>query len=585
VRVAGLLSLVVLLAACGGGEGVEPVPLSGDSDPVPSPGWFSDHAEAAGLRFVHFNGMSGEFYFPEMLPGGVGLLDYDQDGDLDVYLVQSQMLGEGKTLRDTRVQPPADALPLRGRLYRNDLQVQPDGTRALRFTDVTDPSGIDARGYGMGVAVGDVDNDGCVDVYLTNLGPNRLYRNDCDGTFTDVSRESGVDATGWSVSASFLDYDRDGWLDLYVGNYVQYEVQADRPCTGLTGGRDYCTPEVYVPQADRLYRNRGGGVFVDVTAAALRGGTFGPALGVATADFNGDGWMDIYVANDGRENLLWINQRDGTFRNTGRLSGTAVSADGKPEASMGVDAGDFDNDGDEDLFMTHLPAEGNNLYVNDGSGLFEERSASSALGRLSLGYTGFGTAWFDYDNDGWLDLFAANGAIEAIKGRGGEPFPYDERNLLFRNLGDGHFEDVTARGGAVFGLSDVSRGAAFGDIDNDGDVDVVVSNINGPVRLLLNTVGASRHWVGLRLLGARTRRDMLGAVVEIVRPQAATLWRRARSDGSYGSANDPRILAGLGESTGRLAIRVRWPGGRTEEWANVEVDRWLTLTEGQGTVR
>ena len=545
--------------------------------------WFVDRSNASGVRFQYFNGMSGEFYFPEMLPGGVALFDYDNDGDLDIYFAQGQMLGEGKTVAQARF-PPADPV-LKGRLFRNDLTVSSDGTRTLRFSDVTDASGIVAEGYGMGVAAADVDNNGCVDLYLTFFGPNRLFRNNCNGTFTDVSKASGADEPGWSVSASFVDFDRDGWLDLYVGHYVQYELKADRPCTGLTGRRDYCTPAVYTPQADRLYRNRGDGTFVDVTAKALQGGPFGPALGVVSADFDNDGWMDIYVANDGKENLLWMNQRNGTLKNMGLLSGAALSGDGKPEGSMGVDAGDFDNDGDEDLYMTHLPAEGNNLYVNNGKALFEDLSAPSGLGPLSIGYTGFGTAWIDYDNDGLLDLLAVNGAIEMIKNRTDQPFPYDERKRLFRNLGNGRFEDVTAQAGGVFAQSEVSRGAAFGDIDNDGDLDVVISNINGPSRLFINNVGSRNHWVGLRLVGTRGSRDMLGARIEVVRKNAPTLWRRARADGSYASANDPRVLAGLGPTTEPPLIRVHWPDGRIEQWPEVAIDRWTTLKQGEGRGR
>jgi hypothetical protein len=342
---------------------------------------------------------------------------------------------------------------------------------------------------------------------------------------------------------------------------------------------------VYRPQGDRLYHNNRDGTFTDVTATALKGGPFGPALGVVTADFNNDGWIDIYVANDGRENVLWINQHDGTFKNMGLLSGAALAADGKPRGSMGVDAGDFDNDGDEDLFTTQLPSEGNNLYVNNGSGLFEDMSSPSGLGPSSLGYTGFGTAWFDFDNDGWLDILAVNGAIEAIKERGDDRFPYGEPKLLFRNLRNGRFENVTSQAGAVFRSLDVSRGAAFGDIDNDGDIDVLVGTINGPARLLINTIGNRKHWLGLRLVGARAPRDMLGARVEIVRSSGPTLWRRARSDGSYASANDPRVLVGLGDSTEPPTVRVRWPDGRTEQWPAMAIDRWTVLKEGEGRPR
>jgi hypothetical protein len=612
VKRARLLLVLTLVAGCSaapvpnesrGEAGSRAAGRAADERPASRSDWFVDRAEASGLAFSYFNGMSGQFYFPEMLPGGVALFDYDNDGDLDVYFVQGQMLGEGRTTSQALFPPPA-GVPLKGRLFRNDLQVRADGTRTLHFTDVTDRSGIDARGYGMGVAAADFDNDGCVDLYLTNFGPNRLFRNNCDGTFTDVSKASGTEDAGWSVSASFVDYDRDGWLDLYVAHYVQYDLKGDRPCTGLTGRRDYCTPAVYQPQPDRLYHNEGNGRFTDVTAKALRGGAFGPGLGVVSADFNNDGWMDIYVANDGRENLLWMNQRDGTFKNTGPLSGAAVNANGRPQGSMGVDAGDFDNDGDDDLVVTELPAEGTTLYVNDGSGLFEDMSAHSGVGPASLGSTGFGAAWIDVDGDGWLDILAVNGSIEAAKDRAGERFPYDERKLLFRNLGNGRFTNVSREAGAVFMQMDVSRGAAFGDIDNDGDMDVVVNNINGPARLLVNEVGNRNHWLGLRLLSARigavsrgrqsTRtdaaapgrpfegRDALGARVEIVRKNGPTLWRRARSDGSYASANDPRLLVGLGESTELPTIRVHWPGGGVETWPAAGIDRWTTLNEGEG---
>ena len=558
-----------------------PAPRPSDSD------WFVDRAAEAGIDFAYFNGMAGDFYFPEMMGGGVALFDYDNDGDLDIYFAQGQMLGSGKAV-DQAIIPPR-AQPLRGRLYRNDLTVRTDGTRELHFTDVTDKSGITATDYGMGAATGDFNNDGCVDLYLTNFGTNRLYRNNCDGTFSDVSQASGVGDPGWSVSAAFVDYDRDGWLDLYVGHYVQYDIAADQRCTGLTGRRDYCTPAVYNARTDRLFHNERNGTFVDVTAKALQGGPFGPALGVSTADFNGDGWPDIYVANDGKANLLWINQKNGTFKNTGLLSGAALSADGRAKGSMGVDAGDFDNDGDEDLFTTQLPTEGGSLYVNDGSGLFDDRSGASGLGSLTMGYTGFGTAWFDFDNDGWLDLLAADGSIEAQTSRLSEKFPYDERNLLFRNRRDGRFENVSAQAGAAFALPHVGRGAAFGDIDNDGDIDVVISNMHRPADLLINNVGNRRHWVGLRLSGCgtataacRSPRDMVGARVQIVRPSAPALWRRARADGSYASANDPRVLVGLGDSTEPPTARVTWPNGAIEQFPPLQIDRWSVLKQGEG---
>jgi hypothetical protein len=560
---------------------------SADSDRrVPPEGeieWFVDRAQSAGLDFVHFNGMSGGFYQPEIMAPGVGLFDYDNDGDLDVYLVQGQMLGTGKTFGQAVLQPKAP-LPLRGRLYRNDLQLEADGIGRLRFTDVTEQSGLDARGYGMGIAAGDYDNDGCVDLYLTNFGPNQLFRNNCDGTFTDVSRTSGVADDGWSVPAAFVDIDRDGWLDLFVGHYLVYGVDRHVNCFTESRLPDYCPPERYRPEPDRLYRNRRNGTFADVTASSGVARAFGPALGVATADFNGDKWLDIFVANDQKENQLWINQGDGTFKDMALRSGAALSATGSTTANMGVDAGDFDNDGDEDLFVTELTGQGSALYVNDGKGLFEEQSARTGIRLMTLPYTGFGTGWFDYDNDGWLDILAVNGLVtQNLDALGaGNPFPLQQPNLLIRNLGVRKFEDVTHRAGAVFRLSEVSRGAAFGDVDNDGDVDVVVTNAAGPARLLVNQIGQRQHWLGLRLVGADGRRDMLGARVAIIRSEGSTLWRRARADGSYASANDPRVLIGLGDSTAVRAIQVTWPSGRVEEWSDVPVDRYTTVREGSG---
>jgi hypothetical protein len=520
--------------------------------------WFTDRAADSGLNFTHVNGMSGKFDYPEIIGSGVALFDYDNDGDLDVLLVQYKG---------------------RSRLFRNDLS-----NGKLSFVDVTDQSGLVSRGNGMGVATGDFDNDGCVDIYLTNLGQNQLFHNNCDGTFTDVSaklpRDRSGSEGGWSVSAAFLDYDRDGWVDLFVGNYLSWRPELNIPCFSASGRPDYCSPNVFKPLPSRLYHNNRDGTFTDVTEKAGILREFGPALGVSTPDVNGDGWPDIYVANDGRPNQLWINQHDGTFKNTGLLSGTALSSQGKAKSGMGVDAGDIDNDGDDDLFVTNLTGEGNDLYVNDGSGLFEERSGPSGLGPASRPFTGFGTAWFDADNDGWLDTLIVNGAVQTIESlrRANDPFPLHQRKLLFRNLHGGRFEDVTARGGAAFQLSEVGRGAAFGDIDNDGDIDVVVNNNNGPARLLINNVGNRNHWIGLRMVSRS--RDAVGARVGVVLDNGTTLWRRARADGSYASANDPRVLVGLGQAAHVTKVRVMWPDGTTEEWPSVPVDRYTTLQEG-----
>ncbi len=577
--------LAIVAAACGGSgsgapaggasarEGRGTAPVVGD--------WFVERATQTGLDFVHFNGMSGEQFYPEIMAPGVGVFDYDNDGDLDVYIVQGQMLGAGKTLKDATYPPVG---PLRDRLFRNDLAVAADGTPALHFTDVTESSGIDVRTYGMGIATGDYDNDGFVDLYRTGLNGGVLLHNNGNGTFADVTLRSGTGNTGgWGVSAAFVDIDRDGWLDLFVGNYLFYNVKADVDCLAVTGLHDYCPPNSYRPQPDGLYRNRGDGTFVDVTRKALLGGADGPALGVSTADFNGDGWPDIYVGNDGMANQLWINQQDGTFKDTAFLAGAAVNGAGNAEASMGIDAGDFDNDGDEDLFITNWLAQMNTLYVNAGGGVFEDQKAASGLGPPSLARTGFGTAWLDFDNDSWLDLMTANGSVSTIEAqaRTKDPFPLKMPYQLYRNLGTGRFQDVSAQAGSAFTLSDVGRGAAFGDLDNDGDIDVVVGTAAGPVRVFVNQLGNRNHWVGVRVVGAATKRDMQGARVGIVRRDGSTLWRRARADGSYASANDPRVLVGLGGSADPVRVQVQWPGGASEEWADVAIDRWTTLVEGR----
>ena len=568
---AGLLALM-LTAACGGSVPQSDAPAAATNAPAAEAvEWFTDVATTAGIDFTHVNGATGKFYYPEILPPGVALFDMDNDGDLDVYLVQGQPLGAANT-------DPA----LRGRLYRNDLDAAA-GPTSLKFTDVTGQSGINATGFGFGAATGDVDNDGFTDLYLTSFGGNTLYRNNGNGTFTDATKASGTaNQPGFGVSAAFVDYDRDGALDLYVGNNVNYRgLDKETVCPNPAGARDYCPPQIYGGFPDRLFHNDGKGRFTDVSLKALPGLRPRPALGVSTADFDGDGWIDIYVANDGEDNLLWLNQKNGTFREAALANGAAVTGEGKAEASMGVDAGDFDNDGDEDLFMTELTSQGFNLYVNDGSARFRDMGAASGLGPASQQYTGWGTSWFDYDNDGWLDTFTANGTIITLEGHT-NAFPYDQHRLLFRNLGNGRFEDVTSKAGSTFALSESGRGAAFGDVDNDGDVDILVGNDAGHARLLLNHVGNRQHWVGLRAVGAAAPRDMLGARVGVTGADGKTLWRRVRADGSYASANDPRVLVGLGATAGPVRVQVKWPDGRDETWSAVPIDRWTTLKQGEG---
>jgi len=544
---------------------------------------FSDRAREAGIDFVHFNGMSGEHFYPEIVGSGVALFDYDNDGDLDIFLVQGCMLGPEKKLSQALFPPHT---PLRGRLFRNDSIRHADGTCTLRFTDVTEQCGIDARGYGMGVTAADFNNDGWVDLYITNFGHNQLWRNNGDGTFADVTRESGTDVPGWSCSAAFLDYDQDGWLDLFVGSYLDFRFANAKPCLSSTGAPDYCGPLSFDPLPNRLFRNRRDGTFEDVTAKALIGNESYGALGVVCADFNSDGWMDLFVANDQRPNQLWINQKNGTFKNTAMLAGCALDRNGAPQSSMGVEAGDLWGRGREDLVVTNLSGEYTDFYSNDGSGLFDDTSFESGVALSTRPYTGFGTGMFDYDNDGRLDLLIVNGAVKTIEEqvRQGNRYPLGQPNLLLHNLGNGKFADVSRQGGAAFSTLEVGRGAAFGDIDNDGDVDVVIANNSGPARLLINNVGHKKPWIGFRMVGSNFHRDMLGSRVALFRRNGPTLWRRVHSDGSYCSSGDPRVLFGLGDDPAVTKVRAYWVGGRVEEWNQLSLGKYTTLREGSGTV-
>jgi hypothetical protein len=567
----------------------EPTPRAAPADALPggelqAADLLVDRAAESGLDFVHFNGMSGEYYMAEITGAGVAVVDYDQDGRLDVFVLQGQMLGPGKTIADALL-PPAAPPPFAARLFRNELEVRADGSRRLRFTDVTEQAGIRAEGYAMGVATGDYTNNGFPDIYVTNFRSNQLWRNNGDGTFTDVTAASGSDDPRWSVPATFFDYDRDGWLDLFVGNYNTAGFTDRVTCRDFLGAQDYCGPGAYEALPDTLFRNRGDGTFEDVTRAAGLHGGFGPALGAVALDFTGDGWPDLYVANDASSNNLWVNQGDGTFRDEALLAGVAVNGDGKAQASMGVDAGDFDADGDFDLFMTHLTGESNTLYQNLGGGTFQDATATFGLGAPSVPYTSFGTAFFDLDNDGWLDLFIANGAVKRLEAlaRQRDPFPLHQSNQLFLNRGDGRYEEITRRAGAVFALSEVSRGAAFGDIDNDGDTDIVLTNNNGPVRLLINQVGQDRPWIGVRAVLGHPGRDAIGARVGLFRAGRTPLWRRVATDGSYASANDPRVLFGLGDEPGFDRLEIHWGDGTVEEWRALEIGRYHTLRRGEGT--
>ena len=505
---------------------------------------------------------------------GAALFDYDGDGDLDVYLVQGGTLDGGAGARAGN--------NVKSRLFRNDLAQDGSGTPVLHFTDVTDAAGVGFIGVGMGAAVGDYDGDGDLDLYVTAYGSNVLYRNNGNGTFTDVTKEARVDDPRWSTSAAFIDYDRDGDLDLFVANYVDFTVRAGKSCTDPVGAPDYCAPSAYHPVPARLFRNEGNGTFSDATESAGISRAYGAGLGVAVGDYNGDGWLDLYVANDATPNQLWINTQHKSFEDQGWLSGSAANAAGRPEGSMGIASGDFDADGDEDLFVTNLTRETFVLYMNDGRGNFEDRRASAGVAQTTAAMTGFGTAWLDYDRDGLLDLITANGAVNIAAERRGSPAPYAQRNQLFHNAGGGRLVDVTASAGAAFERALVGRGLAAGDIDNDGDVDVLITANGGPARLLLNE-SSSGHWLTVGLAASSGNHLGFGGRVGLVRQGQPTLWRRIGTDGSYLSASDSRAHFGLGSSPRIDRVIVEWPDGLHEHWTGITADRAVQLRRGTGT--
>ncbi len=568
--------LIPLVLAFGGSAFIRAADGDGGSD------WFEDAASASGLDFVHFNGMTGEFYYPEVNGPGAALFDYDKDGDLDVYFVQGTLLGPGKTMKDARLPPRKP--PMGDRLFRNDLGVGPDGKRDLRFVDVTEASGIRAEGFGVGVAVGDFDRDGWPDLYLTRFGKNQLWRNQGDGSFRDVTETSGTGDEAWSFSATFFDFDRDGWLDLYVTNYLEYDFPLHKNCITLTGAQDYCGPDSYADKPDRLYRNLGNGKFEDVSQSAGIQKATGSGMGVVAADFNGDDWPDLYVANDGDANFLWINQKNGGFQNEALIAGVALNANGDAEAGMGLAHGDWDGDGLADILVTHLDSETHTLYRNLGDGFFEDVTQPSGLGVATRWATGWGAGWLDYDLDGRLDLLVVNGAVRALDAliQKKDPYPLHQPNQLFHNAGGGRLAEVTARAGKAFQLSEVSRGAAFGDMDNDGDSDVLICNNAGPTRLLLNRVADGKPWLGIRALAGKPALDALGARIALEREGQPTLWRWVATDGSYLSANDPRVIFGLGSSTNSAVIRIFWPSGQVETWNGLASNRYHELQEGSG---
>ena len=516
---------------------------------------FVEVAADVGIDFVHYNGMTGQLYTAEVVGAGVALFDYDNDGDLDVYLGQGRSF-DGDEDR-TSVFPPPAAEPT-DRLFRNDLAE----TGQLRFTDVTAETGLHEPGYNIGVATADYDRDGWVDLYLTNLGPNRLLRNLEGRGFEDATEAAGVDDRRFSVPAVFFDYDADGWLDLYVGNYHRFH-RANRKRCFLTGGQpDYCGPLSQPAEADRLLRNLGDGTFVDATASSGLGADSvepATALGAAADDFNGDGLTDLYVANDQMANHLWLNQGDGTFVEDAVFAGAAFDRDGRPQASMGVAVGDFDGNGAPDVFLSHLVREHNTLYLNDGEGLFDDRSREAGLIDASWPMTGFGAASLDVDGDGALDLYVANGAVRRIEAQveAGELHPLRMENQLFRGLGGGRFEAVPAERRERPVHVEVSRGLAVGDLDNDGDPDLVVSNNAGPARVLLNR----------RPAGGRVGRPEGWSRPSATR-KATPPPTESSTSTAPGRASSPRIAA---EAKARATATARaGPTARAQAWATAE---------------
>jgi enediyne biosynthesis protein E4 len=568
------MSLRFLLAAGVMAFGSVLSPTQAPKSSTGTPPLFVEAADASGLTFKHENGATGRYYIAEEMGSGVALFDYDGDGDLDVYLIQGKVLEPG-------AKPRAGTQP-GSRLFRNDLAIAPDGRPSLHFTDVTAGAGVGLDAYGMGAAVGDYDNDGDLDLFVTTFGPDTLYRNDGNGTFTDVTKEAAVSDPLWSTSATFFDYDRDGDLDLFVANYLDFTIAGNKSCTDPLGAPDYCGPRVYRPVPDRLYRNEGNGRFTNVTEAAKISKADGAGLGVVAADYNGDGWLDLYVANDATPNQLWINRHDGTFVDEGLLSGTALNAAGNPEGSMGIASGDFDRDGDEDLFITNISGETFVLYRNDGATGFEDVRVPAGLAAPTASSTGFGTEWLDYDNDGWLDLFVTNGGVNVIESQRGQPSPFRMKNQLFHNTGNGRFVETSGLAGPALERAEIGRGAAFGDVDNDGDTDIVVTTNGGPVRLLLNQSGKQNHWLQVALEQSPRNRFGVGARVGVERAGSPTLWRRVHSDGSYLAASDLRVQFGLGSDARITAVVVQWPDGASERWTDVTPDHRVTLRRGTG---
>ncbi len=559
-RVLGLCSLAVAATAPTANAG----PNSSQEPPIPVR--FVDVAAKSGIDFVHDNAASKEKFLIETMGGGAAWLDFDNDGFLDAYLVNSAA---------TDVYKPSK--PPRGALYRN----QGDGT----FLNVTETAGVAAVGlFGMGVAAGDYDNDGDTDLFVAGYVRSILFRNNGDGTFEDVTAKAGVaNPDLWASSAGWFDYDNDGRLDLVIVNYLDWSPENNLFCGEQRPGyRSYCHPNKYRGQPVTLYRNNGGGTFEDVSASSGVGRTPGNGLGVVCFDFDDDGWMDFFVANDSMQNFLFHNQGDGTFEEIGLPAGVAYGDNGEAEAGMGVDAADIDGDGRIDLYLTHLDFEFDRLYHNNGDGFFEDVTFGAKLGYDSFHVSGFGAGLIDYDNDGRRDIFTVNGhVLDNIQLYHAET-AYAEPKAVYRNAG-GTFENVSEKLGPDLQRARVSRGAAFGDYDNDGDIDVLVNDSGQPAELLRNDGGDAHQWVQIHLIGTESNRDGVGARVTLTAGDLK-LYDQRTGGGSYQAAHDPRLHFGLGKRSRVDSIEVRWPSGKSDRVENFETGQVIAIQEGVGRV-